>query len=105
LARPATAHACLRHAIPLVGSTIQTAPQELILDFTEEVEPRFCTVVVRNAEEQRVDQGNLHIAPDNAKRLVVALQPLPVGVYRVEWHVTSVDTHRTEGKFTFTVQP
>jgi methionine-rich copper-binding protein CopC len=101
----AEAHAYLRRAMPLVGSTVQTAPKELTLDYTEEVEPRFCTVVVQNAQGQRVDKGDLHIAPDNAKRLVIGLQPLPAGVYRVEWHVTSVDTHRTEGNFMFTVQP
>jgi methionine-rich copper-binding protein CopC len=99
------AHAYLRGAMPLVGSTVQAAPQELTLDFTEELEPRFCTVFVLNAQDQRVDKADLHIAPGNAKRLAIGLQPPPPGVYRAEWHVTSVDTHRTEGNFTFTVRP
>jgi methionine-rich copper-binding protein CopC len=101
----AEAHAYLRRAMPISGSTIRTAPAELTLDYTEEVEPRFCTVAVLNAQGQHVDKGDLHIAPDNAKRLVIGLQPLPPGTYRVEWHVTSVDTHRTDGKFAFTVRP
>jgi hypothetical protein len=27
------------------------------------------------------------------------------GAYRVHWHVVSVDTHMTEGDFSFTVKP
>jgi copper resistance protein C len=33
----------------------------------------------------------------------VGLKPLSPGTYRVRWHVLSVDTHRTEGSFTFHV--
>jgi copper resistance protein C len=31
--------------------------------------------------------------------------PLPPGVYRVNWHVLSVDSHKTQGSFTFEVRP
>ena len=31
------------------------------------------------------------------------LRSLSSGTYRVRWHVLSVDTHRTEGSFTFSV--
>jgi methionine-rich copper-binding protein CopC len=101
----ADAHAFLRHAVPLVGSNIPTAPPVLTLDYTEGVEPRFCQVVVHDAQGQQVDKGDLHAAPSDEKRLLLGLQPLKQGTYTVEWHVTSVDTHHTEGTFTFTVQP
>jgi len=35
----------------------------------------------------------------------MAVPPLAPGRYRVKWHVLSVDTHVTEGDFTFTVAP
>src|SRR5579862_7843947 len=101
----ADAHAFLRHAIPLVGSTIPQAPAVMTLDYTEGVEPRFSTVVVTDAQGQRVDKNDLHRAEGNEQRLLLGLQTLKPGTYKVEWHVTSVDTHRTEGTFTFTVQP
>ncbi len=101
----AEAHALLRHAIPLVGSTIPQAPTVLTLDYSEGVEPRFSSVVVTDAQGQRVDKNDLHRAEGNEQRLSLGLQPLKPGTYKVEWHVTSVDTHRTEGTFTFTVQP
>jgi len=33
----------------------------------------------------------------------VSLPPLPNGTYRVFWRVLSVDTHATEGDYTFEV--
>jgi len=30
---------------------------------------------------------------------------LPPGIYTVIWHVTSIDTHKTEGRYQFTVGP
>jgi hypothetical protein len=77
----------------------------LTLDYSEGVEPRFSSVLVTDAQGQRVDKNDLHRAEGNEQRLSLGLQPLKPGTYKVEWHVTSVDTHRTEGTFTFTVQP
>ena len=45
------------------------------------------------------------VAQGEGRVLQVKLKPLPPGVYTVVWHVTSVDTHKTEGHFTFTVKP
>ena len=101
----AEAHAFLSHASPLVGSTVPSAPPVLTLDYTEGVETAFRTVVVKNAAGARVDNNDLHNAPGNQKRILLGLPPLKPGAYTVEWHVTSVDTHKTEGTFTFSVGP
>jgi copper resistance protein C len=101
----AQAHAFLRHASPAVGSTLSASPPEMTLDYTEAIEPRFSGVDVLDAQGQHVDAGDLHAAPDNAKRLVIGLKKLGPGAYTVKWHVVSVDTHHTEGTFTFSVQP
>ena len=37
--------------------------------------------------------------------LSVSVSALPTGRYRVVWRVISVDTHATEGDFTFDVVP
>jgi copper resistance protein C len=68
------------------------------------VEPLFSTVHVTNAAGARVDYGK-PTPLDDGRMLSLKLRPLPPGVYAVEWHVTSVDTHKTEGHFTFTVKP
>jgi methionine-rich copper-binding protein CopC len=100
----AEAHAFLDHAAPAVGSTTPP-PSELTLWFTEEVEPAFSGVTVTNAAGDRVDAGKIAIDPRDPQELHLALKNLPPGVYEVQWHVVSVDTHRTEGKFSFTVAP
>ena len=101
---PAEAHAFLADAVPAVGSTMAFPPATLTLHFTEEIEPAFSTVAVTDAARGRVDEGRLHVAAD-ASRVTVGLKALPPGTYEVEWHVTSVDTHRTQGRFSFTVWP
>jgi len=102
-ATAAYAHALLDHANPAVGSTVPTAPSEVSLTFTEKVEPAFSTVEVRDATGHRVDQGDLRRDAMNATVMRVSLKPLVPGSYQVIWRVISVDTHRTEGKFTFHV--
>lgn len=103
-ATQAYAHAQLRHAEPAAGSTVKP-PSQVELTFSEAVEPKFCTVLVTNAAGQEVDQKNLHVPGDDAKRLVIGLGSLAPGQYKVVWHATSVDTHKTEGSFGFTVSP
>ena len=101
----AEAHAMLRKAVPGVGSTLAGAPPEITLDFTEALEPHFTTVVVQDAQGNTVDAGDKHLGDGNPKRVIVGLKPLPAGTYKVIWHATSVDTHRSEGAFEFTVRP
>jgi copper resistance protein C len=96
----AYAHAFLDHASPLVGSTVATAPRELALTFTQNLEAAFSSVQVTDANGGRVDSGKPQISGNTMR---VGLESLPQGTYRVRWHVLSVDTHKTEGSFTFQV--
>jgi methionine-rich copper-binding protein CopC len=97
----AQAHAFLDHAEPRVGSTVPTAPRELALFFTQNLEPAFSSVEVSDANGARVDLGKPSIS---ASTMRVGLKALPPGTYRVRWQVLSVDTHTTEGSFTFHVK-
>jgi methionine-rich copper-binding protein CopC len=101
--RPAWAHAFLDHASPAVGSSVPSAPAAVTLWFTQDVEPAFSTVQVANAAGQRVDLGDVRVPPGQPAELQVGLKLLPPGTYTVSWHVVSVDTHPTEGTFTFQV--
>jgi methionine-rich copper-binding protein CopC len=96
----AEAHAFLDHAEPRVGSTVPTAPRELVLSYTQNLEPAFSSVEVSDANGARVDLGKPEIG---ASTMRVGLKPLAPGTYRVRWQVLSVDTHTTEGSFTFHV--
>ncbi len=52
-----------------------------------------------------VQAGPATLARDNAAQLRVPLKALSPGTYKVIWRVLSVDTHRTQGDFTFRVGP
>jgi methionine-rich copper-binding protein CopC len=96
----AEAHAFLDHAEPRVGSTVPTAPRELSLSFTQKLEPAFSSVEVSDGNGARVDLGKPLVS---ASVMRIRLKQLSAGTYRVRWHVLSVDTHTTEGSFTFQV--
>lgn len=96
----AHAHAFLDHAEPRVGSTVQSAPREVSHSFTQDLEPAFSSVEVSDAKGTRVDQGKAQVS---ASVMRIGLKPLSPGTYKVRWRALSVDTHTTEGSFSFRV--
>lgn len=104
-ARLALAHAFLDHASPRVGSEVRGAPAQVTLWFTQDLEPAFSSLSVTDAQGGRVDRGDAHVDASDRSILRVSLPPLPAGAYKVRWRVLSVDTHVTEGDFTFKVAP
>lgn len=101
----AGAHAFLERADPRVGSTVRTPPAQVRLWFTESLEPAFSSVRVVNEAGQRVDKGDSQVDPASPALLRISLPALPPGNYKVIWRVLSVDSHVTEGDFTFRVAP
>ena len=104
LASPAFAHAMLERASPPVGSDVTAGPHEIALTFTEGVGPLFSTIEVRDASGSVVATGKPQTDHGNNRKLVIELPSLGSGSYMVTWHATSVDTHKTEGSFRFTVK-
>jgi copper resistance protein C len=101
----ALAHAMLDHAMPPVGSSQATAPHEVVLSFTEMLEPAFSTIEVRSESGAVVSSGKAQVDSKQRTQLRVPLKALGPGTYKVIWRVLSVDTHRTQGDFTFKVGP
>ena len=100
----ARSHAFLDHASPRVGNTVTPATKEVVLWFTQQLEPAFSSIEVRNEQGAPVTAGKATVG-GNRTQLRVPLKALPPGNYKVIWRVLSVDTHRTEGNFTFRVGP
>ncbi|MEO6873117.1 MAG: copper resistance protein CopC [Chthoniobacterales bacterium] len=100
---PLEAHAFLKHAIPDVGSKIAHSPNEVRIQFTEAVESAFCKIQVFDSSGKEVDKGDIHRDSSNHALLKVSLPPLGAGTYKVVWRVVSVDTHVTNGSFSFRV--
>jgi methionine-rich copper-binding protein CopC len=97
------AHAFLKDAEPSVGSTIQTSPGEVRIRFTENIEPAFSSIQVFDASGKEVDKRDVHLDRSDRALLHVSLPRLRAEMYKVIWRVVSVDTHVTNGSFTFRV--
>jgi hypothetical protein len=100
----AAAHAFLDRASPAVGSTVHTAPTEVRIQYTEELEPDYSSAHVEDAAGATVSTA-AHVDENERSVLIVPLGTLKPGRYKVIWKVLSVDTHVTNGTFTFTVAP
>lgn len=98
------AHAHLKQQIPAADSLV-TAPQALTLNFSEGIEPGFSGVVVTDAQKQAIRTGTATRDEKNKAQLTVPLeQTLTSGIYQVDWHVVSVDGHKTTGSYHFSVK-
>jgi len=100
----ALAHSGLQRAEPPVESTLKRPPKELKLYFSERLEPAYSRVRVEDGQGARVDRDDSRVDRSNPLLLRVTLPPLAPGTYTVMWRVLSVDSHITEGRFTFRVE-
>jgi methionine-rich copper-binding protein CopC len=101
----ASAHAFLDHADPRVGAVVKAAPATLRLTFTQTVEVPFCRVTVTGPPGFG-GAGGVQATSGRPETLTVDLRgPSPPGAYMVHWRVLSVDTHVTEGDFSYQVRP
>ncbi len=101
----ALAHAHLTESAPADKATVATAPAELDLRFSEELDLKFSGVKIVGPDKASVKTGDAMLM-DEGKTLMVPLsEKLGPGAYKVEWHVLSADGHKTTGTYGFTVKP
>jgi methionine-rich copper-binding protein CopC len=99
----AQAHSYPDHSSPLAESVLARSPAKVSIWFTEALEPKYSAIDVTDADGNPVKSGRSTLDPKNPTLLEVRLKPLMPGRYTVKWHVTAVDTHATQGEFSFTV--
>ena len=98
------AHAFLVRAEPRVGSKVNKVPTEVRVWFSETVQAGVSSIKVFDVSGKQVDKKDTHSDRANRAALCVSLiQALTPGAYKVVWHVTSADTHVTDGDFQFQV--
>lgn len=103
LAGPASAHSFLAATEPVQGARLAAAPDDVALQFSEEVLAGAVQTSLRSADGGRVVTGPPAMESGGA----VVRQPLPMldpDVYVVAWQVTSaVDGHESAGELAFSV--
>src|SRR5437879_526001 len=92
---PVTAHAILLRSTPPTGQTLARPPEQVLLLFSEPIDPLFSAVRVVNDARQAVDRGDSHVDAGNDHLLTVSLPSgLPNGTYRVSWRsLSTIDVH------------
>ena len=101
----AAAHAHLQSSAPAAKAQVTTSPDVLTLNFSEDIEAAFSGVTLLDSAQKPVETTKARVEADQKNRLIVGLpQPLKAGSYQVNWHVLSVDGHKTAGSYRFSVK-
>lgn len=101
LALPARAHTHLLEAAPADGSTLQGAPRQLQLVFSEAA--RLTALSIQEAGEA-APRKLTPLPQQPAARFVIDLPQLAAGSYQVKWRALSDDNHLATGSIRFVVR-
>lgn len=101
----AWSHAFPDHQTPGAGVVLKSPPKAVQIWFDGDLEPIFSTITVEDASGRVVAKGAVTSGQSDPTLLRVLLPELGPGTYQVRWSVVARDGHRTEGRYTFVVQP
>lgn len=100
----AQAHSALEGGSVFDGQVLDTAPEELFLEFNEDINTTRGGLRVFGSDGERADQGGAFQSDDASNLVRVGLEPdLAEGTYAVTYRVTSADGHPVNGAFIFSV--
>ncbi|MEU7901287.1 copper resistance protein CopC [Actinoplanes sp. NPDC049118] len=100
-AAPAAAHAAMLTATPEPGSVVATAPDEIVVTFTEGITPVADRTQVLAPDGKRIT-GEV-TADGRTLRIRVRRADRPLGTYLVSYRIISADSHPVGGALTFSV--
>ena len=96
------AHSFPEQENPAAGATLGAAPTEVSIKYDAPIEKLFDSLQVLDSTGQDKAAGSPQVSADGYQ-LSVPVAKLTPGDYTVKWRVVCVDTHHTEGSYTFTV--
>jgi copper transport protein len=100
----ALAHATLEETEPARGATVESQPERIVFNFSEQVELNFSAIHVYDATGKTVDDGKAGYLDGNRSAVVIGLQPdRPDGTYTATFRVISADGHPVSGGFVFSI--
>lgn len=97
------AHSFPQLQSPAAGQTLETPPSRVTIKYDAPIEKLFASLQVLDAAGNNEALGAPEISPDQST-LSIRVGPLKPGVYIVKWRVVCVDTHHTQGSYSFTVE-
>jgi hypothetical protein len=98
----ARAHSFPEKETPSAGQKVASPPSEVVIGFDAPIEKLFAKLEVAGADGANEAVGAPQVS-DDGRQLSVKVGALKPGDYTVKWAVVCIDTHHTEGSYTFTV--
>jgi methionine-rich copper-binding protein CopC len=98
----ASAHSFPEKETPSAGQNVASPPSEVMIKFDAPIEKLFAKLEVTGADGTNEGAGAPQVS-DDGLRLSVKVSALKPGEYTVKWAVVGIDTHHTEGSYTFSV--
>jgi len=98
----AAAHSFPEEESPKAGQKLAAPPSEVTIKFDAPIEKLFAKLEVTGADGQNLAAGTPQVSDDGIE-LSVKLGALKPGDYTVKWAVVCIDTHHTNGSYTFSV--
>lgn len=98
------AHAKYERSNPGHRSIVTRSPEHIKIWFSEQLEPAYSTIVVKNKDGKPVSDEKATVDVDDGKLLMLILPKLEVGKYSVFYRVLSVDGHVVDSKFKFRIK-
>jgi methionine-rich copper-binding protein CopC len=98
----AIAHSFPEKETPSAGQKVASPPSEVVIGFDAPIEKLFAKLEVAGADGTNQAEGAPQIS-DDGRQLSVKVGALKPGDYTVKWAVVGIDTHHTEGSYTFSV--
>jgi methionine-rich copper-binding protein CopC len=98
----ALAHETLTASEPADGAVLAEAPERLTLEFSAPPDVDAIDVMLRNVTGAEVVTGEA--AADGTALIVGLIEPLPNGVYTLEWSGAFDDGHQVGSTVSFTVR-
>jgi methionine-rich copper-binding protein CopC len=100
-----SAHAELDTVTPADGSTVEVAPTEIVMTFTQNLDASKSSIVLVTAAGAQVASGG-EVAASEPRQMTVALPGLEPGAYEIRWTSWSAeDDEGDRGITTFTYTP
>ena len=97
-----SAHSFPDHENPAAGDTLSAPPAQVSITYDAPIENLFDSLQVLDSSGKDHAAGPPQIS-SNGLELSVPVKQLDPGEYTVKWHVVCIDTHHTQGSYSFTV--
>jgi methionine-rich copper-binding protein CopC len=100
--RVAFAHSFPEEQHPAAGEKLGSSPNEIRIKFDAPIEKLFAKLQVVDSSGKDYAVGAPQISSDGIE-LTEKVEAMKPGEYTVRWAVVCIDTHHTEGSYSFTI--